>query len=435
MFLNLKNLFQLGGRLVLKRLIYQLCPASFPGGFPEMTGFLPRPKELGVDFVWVGPFYPSPWKDGGYDISNYKAVNPRFGTMDDFDEFVKEAKRLGIKVLIDLVLNHTSIEHPWFKASEAGDPVYKDYYRWTKRDLGWKNFFNGESAFKFSEKRGEFYFHLFHESQPDLNFDNPNVVREFEKVIAFWTLKHGVAGFRLDVPQLIQETMIPSPPISRLTPISGFSRYYMNPKTLTLLNGLFAGRNLYTIGEGASPFKSTLLRLVQPNGPLSAMYNVLVRESVNHHAIIVPAKPSLSRLQRTINHWGRDERIGIILESHDHPRFTSYSGYSGKAILRTLFQSRAKTIILYQGQELGLLNPKLPDNFFEYEDQMFRMKVEKMVRRGYPIEEAMEKLKPTARENARVKLDLAEYARQEREQDSCLNYAKELIRNWKGGRF
>ncbi|MBQ6605928.1 hypothetical protein IJH66_03065 [Candidatus Saccharibacteria bacterium] len=394
---------------------------------------MPRLRELSVDYVWVSPFYPSPWKDGGYDISDYKAVNPRFGTMEDFDEFVQEAERFGIKVLIDLVLNHTSIEHPWFKASEAGDPNYKDYYRWTKRDLGWKNFFNGESAFKFSEKREEFYFHLFHESQPDLNFDNPNVVREFEKIISFWTLKHGVAGFRLDVPQLIQETMIPSPPISRLTPISGFSRYYMNPKTLTLLNELFAGRDLYTIGEGGSPFKSTLLRLVQPNGPLSAMYNVLIRESVNHRGIVFPAKPSLSRLSRAINRWGRDERVGIILESHDHPRFTSYSGFSGEDIIRTLFKSRAKTIVLYQGQELGLLNPKLPEKFSEYEDRMFIMQVEKLVKKGFPIEEAMRKLKPTARENARVPLDLVEYRRQEKDPLSTLNRTKGLIRGWRNG--
>ena len=357
-----------------------------------MTRFLPKLWELGVDYVWVSPFYPSPWKDGGYDISDYCAVNPRFGTMENFDVFIRETKRFGIKVLIDLVLNHTSTEHPWFRASEAGDPDYKDYYRWTKKDLGWKNLFNGGSAFKFSEKRGEFYLHLFHESQPDLNFDNPNVVREFEKIISFWTLEHGVAGFRLDVPQFIQETMIPSPPISRLTPVSGFSRYYMNPKTLTLLNNLFAGRNLYTIGEGGSPFKSTLLRMVQPNGPLSAMYNVLIRESVNHRGIIIPAKPSLSRLSRAINRWGRDERIGIILESHDHPRFTSYSGFSGEEIIRTLFKSRAKTIIIYQGQELGLLNP-----------------------------------------NARIPLDLVEYRRQENDSMSCLNLTRTLARNWKNG--
>ena len=145
----------------MRRLIYQLYPSTWAGGFPEMTRFLPKLWELGVDYVWVSPFYPSPWKDGGYDISDYCAVNPRFGAMEDFDVFVREARRFEIKVLIDLVLNHTSTEHPWFKVSEDGDPKYRDYYRWTKKDLGWKNFFNGGSAFEFSEKRGEFYFHLF----------------------------------------------------------------------------------------------------------------------------------------------------------------------------------------------------------------------------------------------------------------------------------
>ena len=163
------------------------------------------------------------------------------------------------------------------------------------------------------------------------------------------------------------------------------------------------------------------------------MYNVLIRNSVDHRGIVFPAKPSLSRLSRAINRWGRDERVGIVLESHDHPRFTSYSGFSGKEIIRTLFKSRAKTIILYQGQELGLLNPSLPEEFSEYEDRMFIMQVEKLVEKGFPIEEAMEKLKPTARENARVALDLVEYQRQENDPTSCLNLTRTLARNWKNG--
>ena len=416
----------------MRTLIYQLYPSTWDG-FEEMTRFLTKIHELQADYVWVSPFYPSPWKDGGYDISDHKAVNPRFGTIEDFDNFVKEANKLGIKVLIDLVLNHTSTEHPWFKASEAGDPDYRDYYRWTKKDLGWHNVFNWGPAFKFSEKRQEYYLHLFHESQADLNFDNPNVVREFEKIIAFWTLEHGVSGFRLDVPQFIQETMLPATPLSRLFPFAGFSRYYMNPKTLTLLHQLFDGRNLYTIGEGGSPFKTTLLRLSGENAPLTAMYNVIIRDSVNHRGFIFPAKPSLSRLKRTIDHWGKDERIGVMLESHDHPRFTSYSGFSGEEIMKTLFKSKAKTIILYQGQELGMKNPKLPDDFFKYEDRMFIMKVERMIEKGFPIEEAMDKLKPTARENARVPIDMVKYHYQEKNPLSCLNVTRALIQNWKSG--
>ena len=398
-----------------------------------MTRFLPRLKNLDVDYVWLSPFYPSPWKDGGYDVSDYCAVNPRFGTMEDFDDFVKEANKLGIKVLIDLVLNHTSTEHPWFKASEAGDPDYKNYYRWTKKDLHWRNFFNGGPAFNFSEKRQEYYLHLFHESQADLNFDNPKVIREFEDIIIFWTLGHGVSGFRIDVPQLIQEFMVPSSPLSRLTPISGFSRYYMNPKSLSLLHHLFDGRHLYTIGEGGSPFKSTLLKFSGDNGPLSVMYNVLIRRSVNHRWFIFSAKPSLSRLRRTINRWGKDERIGILLESHDHPRFTSYSGFSGEEIIKTLFKTRAKTIILYQGQELGTKNPKLSNEFTKYRDRKFIMQCESLVERGFTLQEAVVKLKPMARENARVPIDLLAYHYQEKNPMSCLNLTKILIRSWKSG--
>lgn len=415
----------------MKTLIYQLYPAAWMGGFPEMTRFLPRIKNLDVDYVWLSPFYPSPWLDGGYDISDYCAVNPRFGTMDDFDDFVKKANRLGIKVLIDLVLNHTSTEHSWFKASEAGDPDYKDYYRWTKKDLGWRNVFNSESAFKFSEKRGEYYLHLFHESQADLNFDNPNVVREFERIISFWTAEHGVSGFRLDVPQFIQKTMLPSLPLSRLTPFSGFSRYYMNIKTDILLKHLFAGRNLYTIGEGGSPFPTTLLRLAGKNRPLSAMYNVLLRNSVKNHAFIIPAKPSLKRLKRVIDKWGRDERIGIMLESHDHPRFTSYSGFFGAEIMETLFTSKAKTIILYQGEELGLVNPTLPNDISGFQDRMTIMRYEKMIKKGVDEKTALNQLKPDSRENARAAFSLFNYHYQECNPSSCLNRTKELITYWR----
>ena len=413
-----------------KKLIYQLYPAAWPGGLAAMTKHLARVKKLGADFVWLSPFFKSPWLDGGYDIADYMAIDERFGTMLDFECFMAEAKRLGLGVLLDLVMNHTSTEHEWFKRSVAGEERYKDYYCWSDSDLGWNNIFNGLTAFKFHPERQQHYLHLFHEQQADLNWQNPHVIEEFEHIIDFWVEK-GVAGFRLDVVQFLDKKFTRTFVPKRFGPAAGILHYYMRKGTIEILHRLFDGRGLFTIAEAGVPLKSIAAKLAGPDGPLSATFNVLVLESVDKRLGYIKATPSFDRLQRNLRKWSELPYYVATIESHDAPRMTSRTGLSGVLLNRMMFDCDPHYACIYQGQELGLRNPELSDNISDYSDAMMIMQYEKMLQKGVAPHEAMRLLKAGARENARVPLDLIEYQLQESDGYSCLNETKRAICAWK----
>lgn len=188
------------------------------GDFPGLTDRLEYLAWLGVGIVWVTPFYPSPMCDFGYDVADYTGVDPMFGTLDDFDACIAEAHRLGLRVLIDLVPNHTSDQHRWFQASRADpDGSMRGYYHWRDPAVGggppnnWVSHFGGP-AWTYDEASGQYYLHLFLPEQPDLNWSNPNLVREFDQVLAFW-LDRDVDGFRIDVAQgLVKNMLMPDNP-------------------------------------------------------------------------------------------------------------------------------------------------------------------------------------------------------------------------------
>jgi len=197
-------------------LVYELSVRTFADGngdgigdFRGLTGRLDYLAALGVTTVWLLPFQPSPWRDDGYDVSDYYGVHPDFGDLGDFARFVEQASDRGMRVLIDLVLNHTSDEHPWFQAARAGDRRYRDYYVWSKRkpaDAEKGIVFPGvqKTTWSYDRMAGQYYFHRFYDFQPDLNVANPAVRDEMEKVIGFW-LNLGIAGYRVDaVPFLIE---------------------------------------------------------------------------------------------------------------------------------------------------------------------------------------------------------------------------------------
>lgn len=412
-----------------KTLIYQLYPAAWGNdtlnSFQEMTKFLHRLWTLDVDYVWLAPFYPSPWVDGGYDITDYKDVNPRFGTLADFDEFVKCARGYGIKVIIDLVLNHTSTEHEWFKRSEMGEEKYRDYYHWEKKDLGWVNMFDGGKAFEFDYRRGMYYLHTFHHTQADLNWESPDVMREMKSVIDFWTLEHGVAGFRLDVCQFLAKDMEPSRGLLSIL------KYWQKPKTLEILHELFDGRGLFTIGEALTLNTQMFEELVQPVGPLTCAFNVQVLDSYDRMLLFFKVPKSFDRVQKTLRKYENVPGFVLHLESHDTPRYTSRTEKSGQELLRMMFSSNADAICLYQGQELGLKNPTLSDNILDYEDAQTTMQYWRAVGKGKDPAKVMKKLKPRSRENARRPIDLDLYQSQEQDRESCLSTCMRLIHNWK----
>lgn len=191
-------------------IIYQIYPRSFQdsngdgiGDIPGIISRLDHLQELGVGAVWLSPVYQSPNDDNGYDISDYKAVNPEYGTMEDMERLIAEAKKRGIRILMDLVINHTSTAHDWFQKSRERVEPYTDYYYWApagedgSKPNNWTGFF-GEDCWEWDEVRGEYYLHLFARSQADLNYHCPRVLDEVKEILRFW-LDKGVAGFRCDV--------------------------------------------------------------------------------------------------------------------------------------------------------------------------------------------------------------------------------------------
>ena len=199
-----------------KSVVYQVYPRSFQdsdgdgiGDIQGITRRLPYLKELGVDVIWLSPVYESPNDDNGYDISNYRGIMKEFGTMEDFDRMLDRAHELGLKIVMDLVVNHTSDEHAWFVESrKSKDNPYRDYYIWRdgkngKEPNNWGSCFGG-SAWQYDETAGQYYLHLFSKKQPDLNWDNPKVRDEVFDMMDWW-LKKGIDGFRMDVISLISK--------------------------------------------------------------------------------------------------------------------------------------------------------------------------------------------------------------------------------------
>ena len=417
-----------------KLLLYEMYPLSWvdQGGFRGMTAQLDHIQDLGIDYIWLAPFYPSGGVDGGYDITDYTDVDPNLGTVEDFDHFVEEANKLNIRVITDLVLNHTSDQHPWFQLSASGDPKYADYYHWSDEDLGWGTMFDGSSAFTWHAKRQQFYSHIYNTSQPDLNWDNPDVRAEFQDIIDFWTLEHGVAGFRIDSVQLIgknfTKTILPR---EQLGTTAGLFKYYMHPQTFEILHELLDDRDLFTMGEIGVPIYPMFNSLVAPHGPLTAGINVMAANSIDKSLGFIDTKTSLARAERSLKHWGEHPSYIATLESHDGPRFTSRANIDGKAALDLLFGSDARIICLYQGEELGLTNPELSDNIADYDDVQTIMRHETAIAAGADPAETMTRLKAESRDNARQPLPLEECDVQRTDPNSCFNYTRILIQNWK----
>ena len=198
-----------------KSVVYQIYPKSFCdtggdglGDLRGVTAKLDYLKTLGIDYIWMTPFFVSPQRDNGYDVADYRNIDPRFGTMEDFETLCREAKARDIRVMLDMVFNHTSTEHEWFRKALAGDPKYENYYIWKDGDPdtppnNWQSKFGG-SAWAYVPEKGKWYLHLFDPTQADLNWENPDVRHEVQEVIRFWMSK-GVKGFRFDVVNLISK--------------------------------------------------------------------------------------------------------------------------------------------------------------------------------------------------------------------------------------
>ena len=351
--------------------VYQIYPKSFcdsnGDGIGDINGIISKLdyiKDLGINTVWISPCYKSPNADFGYDISDYRDIAPEYGTLDDFKRMLDEMHKRGIRLLMDLVVNHTSDEHEWFIESKKGrDNPYRDYYIWKDPVKGaypnsWSSGFN-ESAWEWDESSGQYYLHLFTKKQPDLNWENPNVRQEIEDMVNYW-LDMGVDGFRCDVINLISKDF------SAKIPDNG---PHLHDYLHSLYLNCFEPHNAMTVGEvwGLTPDES--LELTSPlAGELSLAFQ-FEHLSVGRQdgkrffpCEFDPVKFTdiLAKWQYGLNGRGWN---ALCMENHDQPRCVNRFGSPEKyrresaTMLATLLYGMQGTVFLYEGQECGFINP------------------------------------------------------------------------------
>ncbi len=415
-----------------KTLVYQLYPRAWDGGLKAMTEHLFIINYLGADYVWLSPIYPSPGYDHGYDIKDYTAIDDRFGNMADFDYFVKTAHSYGIGVVMDLVLNHTSISHPWFTE-------HPEYYYRTDLDFiyEWQNLFDGTNQVWELDKNSliphsleanevvnrphKYYLHLFHKKQADLDWFpwhnernlrykvNQNLVREFKQIVDFWINRHGVDGFRLDFPQAINKD------INQLE--MQVPDLLFGSRATEVINAIFSEKeNPFLMMECLDPTYGGLTEYYYENTHVDYILNTKIKDAFSE---------SKEEFEKIISSASSDSGFMLDLESHDSPRFPS-RGVSAQKAIDYLFGSGAEGVCLYQGQELGLINPSkkdLPNKKMLELDAWSKMRAEK----GEPLDD----IRPKSRANARIPLPLEEYRRQLYDPNSILNYTKTWIDRWK----
>ena len=410
-----------------RKLIYQVYPTAI-GSLEDITEKIPLIAKLQPDYIWLSPIFLSPWVDGGYDVSDYCKIDPRFGKMSDFKRLISVAKQYNIGILLDLVLNHTSSEHIWFKKSERHDPWYKDYYVWLDKPLNWGSFFGGP-AFDYNENRGKYYLHLYDRTQPDLNFCNPRVVKEFKKIIKFWT-DRGVAGFRVDSANVLAEDALKSGILPR---ISGFFNYYQTKETVAILEKLFSDEKIFTIAEPiGGEFMSHARFRELTRKAFDASFNVGTLDvadtffSIKDKIYPVNYRKWLHMLAK----WSQEEKFSLALESHDTPRAPSRFHADPKALAMLQFLLPCNFPCVYQGQEIGTKNAKLSNNIDDYPGVQSRMIYRRLRKEGKTKAQAMKHVRMASRDNARQPIDWGEYILQESDEKSVLNFYRKITDLW-----
>ncbi len=359
------------------RVVYQIYPRSFQdsngdgiGDIPGIISRLDELKKLGVGVIWLSPVYRSPDADNGYDISDYKDIDPKFGTLDDMDRLFAEAKQRDIRVIMDLVINHSSDEHEWFQKSRDRIEPYTDYYIWkpAKADgsppNNWTSFFMG-SVWTWDEKRGEYYLHLFDKKQPDLNWRNPRIMAEVKDIMRFW-LTRGAAGFRCDVINVLYKaSFADGKPRAAVCGLEHYKSQEQNHEILReLRRDVLDKFDCFTVGECAFVEIEEAKRLCDPkNHELDMLIYFNHLEVDRRVARYMPRPFSAKRLLDVYTQWQTQlDWNALYLESHDQPRIVSHYGNDGKfwsqsaKMLATLELTLRGTPYIYEGQELGMTN-------------------------------------------------------------------------------
>lgn len=455
-----------------KSVVYQIYTKSFQdttgNGQGDIQGVIRRLDylaELGIDYIWLTPFYPSPMRDNGYDVADYKGVRPEFGTMEDVEELIREAGRRGIGCMFDMVFNHTSTEHAWFQKALQGDPDYMDYYIFREGEpdtppTNWQSKFGG-SAWEYVPHLKKWYLHLFDVTQADLNWENPRVREELKEVIHFWKEK-GVRGFRFDVVNLISK-----PEVFEDDHQGDGRRFYTDgPRVHEYLQELTRDTgidSMITVGEMSSTSLEHCIRYSRPEDKELSM-------CFNFHHLKVDYKdgdkwslmePDLLKLKELFADWqeGMAEEGGwnaLFWCNHDQPRAISRFGddvnywkESGKMLAAAIHLLRG-TPYIFQGEELGTVNAGFTD-ISQYRDVESINYYHILRDKGVSQAEALRILGERSRDNGRTPMQWDEGENcgfttgtpwigfpaktkgisaqtQKEDPDSILNFYKKLIR-------
>lgn len=407
---------------------YQIYPRSFKDsnadGIGDIRGIISEIDylaDLGIDAIWFSPLYASPNADYGYDISDYKAINPEYGTMEDFDEMVEKLHAKNIKVVMDLVINHTSDRHEWFEqAKSSRDNPYRDYYYFRdgrgkdgkKPPNNWTSFFVGP-AWQYDETTKQWYLHLFDKNQPDLNYFNPKVMEEIKQILRFW-LDKGVDGFRCDVITLLSKTVgLPNgkPRIA----LTGSEHYIDGPRMQELLGELrtvLEEYDAFTVGESVFINVDKALRYTtEGNEYLTTVFSFDHTSCDNRFGVKqLPKRFSLKQLKKALTTWqnglyGKGWNT-LFWENHDCARIVgryvsaTKNRIEGAKMLATVLLTLSGTPFIYQGQELGTTSIGMKD-ISTYKD-VDALRSYELLRKLFGKRKAMKMIAYCSRDNART---------------------------------
>ena len=415
---------QLGTKVVYQIYIRSFCDSDGDGtgDLRGITLKLDYLKDLGVDIVWITPFFVSPQNDNGYDVADYRAIDPRFGTMEDFEELAREARARGIELMLDMVFNHTSTEHEWFQKALAGDPKYLAYYKFVDAEPGataenpgepptnWESKFGG-NAWAYEPRLNKWYLHLFHLTQADLDWDNPVVRAELADVLRFWQSK-GVSCFRFDVVNLISK-----PEGWPSDETDGKHFYSDGPRVHEYLQEMVREGGIdgnVTVGEMSATSLENCIRYTNPaNHEMAMVFNF-------HHLKVDYAggdkwelmEPDIDALRTLFRTWQEGMTAGggwnsLFWSNHDQPRPNSRFGdtdrywYESSTLLPTCTHLMRGTPYIYQGEEIGQTITDFT-SIAQYRDVESLNYYQIIQERGHTPEEAFEIVHARSRDDGRT---------------------------------
>jgi oligo-1,6-glucosidase len=411
--------------------VYQIYPRSFSDsnddGMGDIPGILSRVDhlvDLGVDVIWLTPVYPSPNVDNGYDVADYRAIAAEFGTFEDWQVLRDVLHSRGLRLIMDLVVNHTSDQHPWFQRSRASrDSQHRDYYIWRdgrdgREPNNWASAFGG-SAWQWDETTGQYYLHLFAPQQPDLNWDNPLVRAEVHDIMRFW-LDHGIDGFRLDVINMISKPPgLPDAPVTSPGRYQWGGQHFIHGPRLKeylaeMRDEVLSDYDVMTVGETPGITTEHALDIThESGGSLNMLFQFEhVDLDAGEHGKWALTSWELRQLKQVITRWQKELEAGgwnsFYLSNHDQPRAVSRFGddrvyrVESAKLLATLLHMLQGTPYIYQGEEIGMTNVAFPtiDQYRDIETLNFYR--ESMDDRAWTPDSVMAAIHAKSRDNART---------------------------------